>query len=869
MKVEFERLKRELERMTALAGRGSGLFAALLHHSPHGIIVCDASGKLTLQNAAAERIWRGSASAASPQEWSHYLMYDREGNTLAPAEWPLARSLRGEVIDQIEVRVVRFDGTPGVLLGSTAPIRGVGGEVEGALCVFTDITELRAVTESERDARRRIARLQHMTSALSEARTAVEVATAIAHDIANVLGASKAVVALADGDELALLSETGLAVGSPRRFPVAAPRPIAAAFRTSRAVWSPTPESLLADFPGMAFDNVVAVAALPVICGGKTIGAIGFGFAETQSFLDDDRELYSDLAHQIALAFDRARLYDLATRRGREMELLFELAKATAAVTSLAELYDRVLAGLTDLLHVERASILLFDHADVMRFVAWRGLSDTYRAAVDGHSPWRPDTPDPRPVFVVDAERDATMAGYRPVFQAEGIRSLAFIPLVHDGRIVGKLMIYGAEPRTFTAEDAQLATTLASTVAQAVVRARSVEAERAAARRLELIARASRPLVEAGLDQRALLDAFAASLGKAIDGAVAVALISDDGLTLVPTGVFHPEPELLVPVPLGDGFSGRVAMTGKSTLAASLSPTDALANAPEAYRAVLERFPVHSALCVPLRARDRIIGTLTAWRHVPIDFTIDDLRLFEELAERVALAVANARLFARAEASNRSRDDILAVVTHDLRAPLASIVMAASLAPRDPAHLDRQFSIIRRNADQMSRLISDLLDFASIQAGRLAIERSWFAADQILVAAAEMFSATASERGVMLMTIPAEPVELLSDRDRVMQALANLVSNAVKVTPEGGRVELSAEPTSRTVIFHVRDHGPGIPPEDQPHVFERYWRGPKTSYRGHGLGLAIAKGIVEALGGHITLRSTPGRGSTFSFSVPR
>jgi signal transduction histidine kinase len=333
--------------------------------------------------------------------------------------------------------------------------------------------------------------------------------------------------------------------------------------------------------------------------------------------------------------------------------------------------------------------------------------------------------------------------------------------------------------------------------------------------------------------------------------------------------VLHPEPELLVPVPLGDGFSGTVAMTGKPVLAASLTPAEALARVPEAMRAALERFPVHSVLSVPLRTHDRIIGALTAWRHVPTAFTTDDLHLFEELAERVALAVANARLFARAEASNRSRDDILAVVTHDLRAPLASIVMAASLVPRDPAHLDRQFSIIRRNAEQMSRLISDLLDFASIQAGRLAIERSWFAADQILVAGAEMFSATASERGVMLMTIPAEPVELLSDRDRVLQALANLVSNAVKVTPEGGRVELSAEPTSRTVIFHVRDHGPGIPPEDQPHVFERYWRGPKTSYRGHGLGLAIAKGIVEALGGHITLRSTPGRGSTFSFSVPR
>jgi signal transduction histidine kinase len=362
-------------------------------------------------------------------------------------------------------------------------------------------------------------------------------------------------------------------------------------------------------------------------------------------------------------------------------------------------------------------------------------------------------------------------------------------------------------------------------------------------------------------------------LGRAIDGAVVVSLITDDGLSLAPTGIFHPDPEaraLIVPVPLGDGFSGTVALTGKPALVPVVTPAESAANTPESYRAAVERFPVHSALCVPLRVRDRVLGALTAWRHTPNrPFTPDDLRMFEELAERVALAVTNARLFARVEESNRSRDDILAVVSHDLRAPLASIVMASSLPPRDAANLERQFSIIRRNADQMSRLISDLLDFASIQAGRLAVERSWFAADQILVAAAEMFSASATERGVTLVTIPAEPVELLSDRDRVLQALANLISNAIKVTPEGGRVELSAEPTSRTVIFHVRDHGPGIAPEEQAHVFERYWRGAKTSYRGHGLGLAIAKGIVEALGGHLTLRSTPGKGSTFSFSVPR
>jgi PAS domain S-box-containing protein len=878
MQVEVEQLRRELERLNALAGQGGGLVDAILHHSPHGIIVCDTTGKLTVQNAAAERIWRGSASTASAHDWTKYQMFDRDGNALPIEDWPLARSLRGEVVEQFEVRVIKFDGTRGVLLGSTAPIRNGAGMIEGALLVFSDITELRAITESEHEARRRIARLQHMTSALSEARTWQDIGNLIARDIAEVLGASKAVFALADGDDLVVAARGGLVAPTRSRFPSSESLPMAVAYREG-AVWCASPEERRRRFPDLDAGALQAIACLPIIIAGAPVGVIGFGFAAPQPFTGDERELISDLTHQVGLALERARLYEVATRRSREMEVLFRIAQTVNAAATLDELYEHVLAGLTELLAVERASILLFDHADVMRFVAWRGLSETYRRAVDGHSPWRPDTPEPSPLFVVDAERDESMASYKAVFAAEGIRALGFIPLIHDRRVIGKMMIYGAEPRTFTAEDSQLAITLAATVTQAVVRARSVEAERAIARRLDTLARASRPLVESGLDQQALMAAFAAALGRAFDGAVATTLVGDDGISLVPAGAFHPDVEasdLLAEITpslglrVGSGSHGTVVATGKSLLVASIDPADSMARAEPPMRRMLARFPIHAAVCVPLRTGDRVIGTLMVLRvRAGQTFTADDVRIFEELAERVALAVSNARLFARIEESNRSRDDILAVVSHDLRAPLASIVMAAGVQPREPATLERQFSIIRRNADQMSRLISDLLDFASIQSGRLAIERSWFTADQVATSVTDMFAASAAERLVALAARAIDPIELCNDRDRLIQALGNLVSNAIKVTPAGGHVEISAEVTSRTVKFSVRDDGPGIAPEDQPHVFERYWRGAKSNYRGHGLGLAIAKGIADALGGHVSVVSELGRGSTFTFSVPR
>jgi signal transduction histidine kinase len=873
MLVEVEQLRSERERVTALAGQGTRLIDAIIHHSPHGIIVCDADGKMTVQNAASVRIWRGNSTSIKSHDWTRYGLFDRDGEPMPLEDWPLVRSLRGEVVEEIEVRVIRFDGTPGVFLGTTAPIRNVAGAIEGALCVFTDITELRAISESEREARRRIARLQQMTSALSEARTARDIGRVVAHDIADVLGATKAALALPEGDDLIIVASAGFAARAPMRFPIASAMPLAVAYRTGTPVWCTTAEALAREFVGVDFE-AQAIACFPVHAGGRVVGALGFGWDAPQSFTDDARELVSDLAHQVALALDRARLYDVATRRGREMELLFHLARATSAATSLDELYDRVLAGITELLGVERASILLFDHANVMRFVAWRGLSGAYRRAVDGHSPWRPDTVDAQPLFIVDAERDASMAGYREVFAAEGVRSLGFIPLIHDARVIGKLMIYGAEARVFTAEDTQLALTIAATVTQSVVRARAAEAERAAARRLELLARASRPLVESALDQRALLRAFAAALGRAIDGAVLAGLVTDDGSAIIPAGSFHPDVEagdlLASIVELRTGsMLGTVALTGKSVLVPSITSGEAARLVP-AFRVLVERFPLHALLCVPMHADKRVIGTLLVARtRAGQSFIPDDVRMFEEIAERAALALTNARLFARVEESNRSRDGILAVVSHDLRAPLSSIMMAANVVPRELGQLERQFSMIRRNADQMTRLISDLLDFASIQAGRLAIERSWFAPEQVLSAVLEMFTSTTAERGVLLTALPIEPVELMSDRGRLIQALGNLVANAVNVTPAGARVEISAEVAPRSVIFSVRDEGPGIASEEQPHLFERYWRSSKAGYRGHGLGLAITSGIVEALGGRIWLTSEVGAGSTFSFSVPR
>jgi signal transduction histidine kinase len=240
-----------------------------------------------------------------------------------------------------------------------------------------------------------------------------------------------------------------------------------------------------------------------------------------------------------------------------------------------------------------------------------------------------------------------------------------------------------------------------------------------------------------------------------------------------------------------------------------------------------------------------------------------------------ALAVENARLYTQAQQAVRVREQILAIVSHDLRNPVATILMATTLLaqPEEPGEvredLSRSVGRIRRAAETMGRLIDDLLDFASIEAGRLAIRRQ--AHDPVLLIQETLasFEGVAAQRRLQLTAnvTPRLP-KLDGDRDRILQVLANLVGNATKVTAEGGRITLRAEALGNDLRFAVSDDGPGIGEENVKYLFERYWRGVDATYKGTGLGLAIAKGIVNAHGGRIWVESELGHGATFFFTIP-
>jgi PAS domain S-box-containing protein len=293
------------------------------------------------------------------------------------------------------------------------------------------------------------------------------------------------------------------------------------------------------------------------------------------------------------------------------------------------------------------------------------------------------------------------------------------------------------------------------------------------------------------------------------------------------------------------------------------------------HRQILARLAPCSLIAVPLRVGERVTGVLTYFsaesgRH----YGSDDLALAEELARRASLAVENARLFHAAEQATRARDEMLSVVAHDLRNPLNTIVMGAGLLaetiPETQPSLRRQAEIMRRGADRMKRLIQDLLDVRRIESGRLTVELRPESPYMLVCEAIEMLRPLATASNLRLKAaVRRDAPKVLADPARIQQVLSNLIGNAIKFTPAGGRVVIKADALDEPEVrFAVVDTGPGIPPEHLPHVFGQYWQGNRADQRGIGLGLAVAKGLVEAHGGRIWVESQVEVGSNFYFTLP-
>jgi len=281
----------------------------------------------------------------------------------------------------------------------------------------------------------------------------------------------------------------------------------------------------------------------------------------------------------------------------------------------------------------------------------------------------------------------------------------------------------------------------------------------------------------------------------------------------------------------------------------------------------------HIVGIVPLISRGQALGVMIAVASPSQPFAPDDLTLLTDLGRHASLAVDNARLYLESQQAVRAREEVLAIVSHDLRNPLNAVMLAAGLLKMDADMGDEgreQIDTIGLSAKRMSRLIADLLDVTRLEGGKqLPITPEQVEVPSLLEEAHELFKAQAAANSVTLQHRADENLlPIYADRHRVMQVLSNLIGNALKFTPPGGVVSFSAILRGSDVLFTVSDTGPGIPKEHLDDVFSPYWQAKRTERMGAGLGLPIAKGIVESHGGRIWIESEPGVGTKFHFTIP-
>jgi signal transduction histidine kinase len=255
--------------------------------------------------------------------------------------------------------------------------------------------------------------------------------------------------------------------------------------------------------------------------------------------------------------------------------------------------------------------------------------------------------------------------------------------------------------------------------------------------------------------------------------------------------------------------------------------------------------------------------------HIVIEVALCRHRIGREMKENAELRDA---LLESAERAVRMRDDILAVVSHDLRNPLAGITLSGNFL-RDiignevHAEVNHCIDIIHKNAAMMNRLIGDLLDVVSIDKGQLSLSHSSISAQEIVSDALALFEGLSAQQDIKLSSAKIPCLTFYGDRDRVLQVFSNLIGNALKFSPQGAAIIVSGKSQGDFVVFSISDSAGGIAEEQKSHIFERYWKDRPRSQKGAGLGLHIAKGIVEAHGGKIWVESRLGVGSTFFFTL--
>jgi signal transduction histidine kinase len=647
---------------------------------------------------------------------------------------------------------------------------------------------------------------------------------------------------------------------------------------------------------GSGFRSILSV---PLMCNESPIGAITVGRPEPGPFSDTQIALLRTFADQAVIAIENVRLFN-ETKEALEQQIATSdiLRVISQSPRDVQPAFDTIARAALKLCQAGSAYACTFD-GELIQLVGFANVRPEGADQLRQVFPRRPsrDTTLARAVLtrsvvqIPDVHEDPDYAIHAAA-RASDYRSVLAVPLLRGTLPIGAIAVARPQPGRFPDKQIALLQTFADQAVIAIENARLFKELEARTAELTRSVGELKALGEVGQAVSSTLD-LETVLSTIVSHAVQLAGMDagsiweyDEARQEFYVRATYRLPDELVeahratPIQTGEGALGRVATTREPVEIRDIAIEPGY---PTSLRETLLQSGYRSVLATPLLREDHLLGALAVNRISPGEFVPEVITLLKTFATQSALAIQNARLYREIEvksreleAASRHKSQFLANMSHELRTPLNAIIgFSEVLSERMFGEVNEKqaeyLSDILESGRHLLSLINDILDLSKIEAGRMELEFSDFNLASTIEQTIMLVRERAVRRGIMLgRTIDERLGSIRADERKVKQVLLNLLSNALKFTPEGGKIDVWAAMNDGVAEISVADTGVGIAPEDQEKVFEEFRQVGTASKKveGTGLGLAISRKFIELHGGKIWVKSQVGGGSTFAFTLP-
>lgn len=646
----------------------------------------------------------------------------------------------------------------------------------------------------------------------------------------------------------------------------------------------PTPSLI----PLLQEEDVKFLASTPIISKGKVLGAINLHYHRSYTFSQEELDIFASIGNELGVAIENARLFSELERHDKTIETLYAIDRVVSQTLDLDTIFRDALSKVLEVTEIEAGGVyLLEEDGETLSLKHYQGVSPELAQAFSetkvGQGVSGMAVKSGKPA-ILDVEKYPNPEQL-PLLVKDGILSLVSTPLIAKGKVVGAMTFVNRKRRSFSQDDLDLLASIGSQIGVAIENARLFNELEQHHKMLETLY-SIESVISRSLN---LEEVFNVALSKALEvtDTEAGTLYSFDGdvLRLEACEGLCPEfKKKAIIRKMGDGIPG-IAVQSKKPITMDITQFPSPPLLPYMTKEGLVSF-----IGTPLMSKGKVVGALALGTKKKRIFTQDDLDLLFSIGNAIGIATENARLYKELkehlqklqkayeelQTLDKMKDEFVSNVSHELKTPLISIKGFGELLYDEKlrGRLDEQkksLEAIIRNADRLNRLINSILFISRLQAGKIEFHFEPLDMDEIVQVYIGDFKSMMDKKQITFEKETLATSKILGDKDKFVEVIANLLDNALKFTPQGGKIAIKAWDEDENVHLTVSDNGIGIPADVIPKLFTRFYQVDASTarkYGGTGLGLYITKTIIDAFGGKIWIESDVGKGTTVHILLP-